>query len=158
MQALRVFAARTEAITVPDMMLGNIDGFFALITGAPNHALNAFAASVVTEFEPYRAPLTEADIARRNPDRLAPAHLDNLHKWGYPYVFDDFTFHMTLTNRIPETDRDAVASSLELAIAPALSNPFAIDTIALFTQAAPEAPFLVHTHLKLGAPSQEKFA
>ncbi len=66
---------------------------------APLPALNRFADDVVLGFDRFRAPLTEAEIERRSPDSLKPAEFRNLCQWGYPYVFETFRFHMTLSGR-----------------------------------------------------------
>ena len=38
---------------------------------------------------------------------------ENLDRWGYPYVFDDFRFHMTLTGRIDAGRRSAIVALLQ---------------------------------------------
>ena len=66
----------------------------------PLPALNRFADDVVRDFDHFRAPLSEAEIERRNPDALSAEEFRNLCQWGYPYVFETFRFHMTLTGRV----------------------------------------------------------
>ncbi len=68
-------------------------------------ALPTLAADCVTHFEKYRAPLTQADIDRRDPASLNDVQRDYLARFGYPYIMDDFNFHMTLSG---SEDRDDV--------------------------------------------------
>lgn len=156
--ALEAFAGASEPLEVPQMVIGNLEGFFAIVPDAPSDALNRFAGQVVTSFEKFRAPLTEADIARRNPDHLSPAQLQNLHDWGYPYVFESFRFHMTLSNRMPLRERDKIAAELEVLFGPLLARPFAIDGLALFVEPEPGAPFHVHSFFPLGSAAERKTA
>jgi len=53
----------------------------------------------VTRFEQFRAPLTEADVQRRNPDSLTESQRQNMYQYGYPHVLNDFNFHMTLSGQ-----------------------------------------------------------
>ncbi|WP_196259711.1 DUF1045 domain-containing protein [Pelagibacterium limicola] len=152
------FVASSEAFTVPEMVVGNLSGFFAIVPREPSPALNAFAGEVVTAFEKFRAPLTTEDIARRNPEHLSPAEAANLHDWGYPYVFESFRFHMTLTNRIAREDQPAIATELERLFAPFLSRPFPIDGLAIFAEPEPGAPFTVLHYARLSIAQDRKTA
>src|SRR5204862_8089381 len=88
--ACSAFAATPRAIPVFTPLVGSISGFIAVIPAEPPPELIRLAADCVTEFDSFRAPLTEADRARRNPARLTPEQRDHLNRWGYPYVMDDF--------------------------------------------------------------------
>lgn len=156
--ALEEFTSATEPFEVAQMVIGNLDGFFAIIPNTPSDALEQFASQVVASFEKFRAPLTEADIARRNPDHLSPDQLQNLRDWGYPYVFDAFQFHMTLSKRVPIEDHDTVAAELETLFGPLLTRPFPIDGLALFVEPEPGAPFHVHSFFPLGSAAERKIA
>ncbi len=63
-----------------------------------------FAATCATRFEKYRAPLTAADTKRRQKKALSASQIKHLQTYGYPYVFDDFNFHMTLSGTMPDDD------------------------------------------------------
>jgi Protein of unknown function (DUF1045). len=47
-------------------------------------------AEATKAFDPFRAPLSPEDRARRNPGKLTPRQRDYLDRWGYPYVFENF--------------------------------------------------------------------
>jgi len=64
-----------------------------------------------------------------------------LQAWGYPYVLDEFRFHLTLTDRIPPERRDAVRRALEEWFAASLGATVLVGALTLFTEAGPGAPF-----------------
>jgi putative phosphonate metabolism protein len=142
--ALDQFAASVTLFPV-DLEIDRIRGFFALTSKGESKALDGLAANVVAAFEPFRAPLSEADIARRSPDRLTPEELENLHRWGYPYVFNAFRFHMTLTGRIEPAESAPVEASLRRLFKPQLREPLIFGSLALFTEKEDGAPFLVRS-------------
>ncbi len=137
------FCASRPAFEIPEIVLHRIDGFFALAPRDPCPALNALADDAVRAFEPFRAPLSEADIARRRPERLSTSERDNLLTWGYPHVFADFQFHMTLTGRIGEAQVGAVRDILTQRFTPVLRRPLEIAGLGLFVEPAQGADFTV---------------
>lgn len=130
--------------------VGELGGFLALIPAEPSQALQDLAAAVVEHFDGFRAPLAEEDRARRRPERLSERERQHLDRWGYPYVFDRFEFHMTLTDRLDEPERGQVKAILEHAFAPVVRDPVRIDQIALFTQTHRVAPFRIVRRFTLG--------
>ena len=62
---------------------------------------------------------------------------------GYPYIFDDFRFHMTLTNGVDDDAlRERVLDALRQLFA-YVSGPHRFDGVAIYRQADREAPFEV---------------
>lgn len=158
LQALSDFAPTVQAFEIETMVIGKIGPFFALVPDGPVPDLVDLAARVTREFEPYRAPLTEADIQRRNPEKLSSAQLANLHRWGYPYVLDEFRFHMTLTGPIEPADSDRVEQAIHTFFDPVLSEPVDVRNIALFIEDESGAPFRVHSLHPLGPAEQRRSA
>jgi hypothetical protein len=64
----------------------------------------------VQGFDDFRAPATDAELARRAPASLTPRQRELLKTWGYPYVLDEFRFHLTLTDRIPDGQHPEVSA------------------------------------------------
>lgn len=141
---------------IPDMTLGQLGPFFALVPSGDCPALQALADATVRHFEPFRMPLSPEDVARRKPERLSEAERENLLSFGYPYVFDQFRFHMTLTGPVPAERREAMKAVLEERFAPFIGKPLAIDALALFAEPARGAPFTVHSLMPLGGTPQRK--
>ncbi|WP_413988777.1 DUF1045 domain-containing protein [Labrys okinawensis] len=76
------------------------NAFLALVPAAPPVELARLEEAVVRHFDALRAPLTEAEVAKRNPARLSERQRAYLAAHGYPYVLAEFRFHMTLTGAI----------------------------------------------------------
>lgn len=90
-------------------------GYVALRSDAP--AARALAGGAVSILDDLRAPLSEAELIWRRRARLSPRQDRNLCNWGYPYVFEDYEFHMTLSGRVnaaqAEKLRSVLSSKLE---------------------------------------------
>lgn len=136
------FAATPRAIPVITPKIDAIGGFLAVVPSAPSAELQQLAADCVRDFDGLRAPLTEADRARRRPEALSAPQRDYLERWGYPYVMDQFRFHMTLTGRLPELQRAALLAQLQQRFAELALDHCAIDRIVLCQQ-QDHAPFRV---------------
>lgn len=89
---------------------------------------DAMAARVVAGLDGHRAPLTPADRARRNPDTLSPRQRANLDRWGYPWVMEDFAFHMTLSGALAPRRAAALIAALRPMVPP---GPVVVDALTL---------------------------
>lgn len=157
-QAVASFAAAAEPILLSRLVPARIDGFLALVPGSPAPDLDRFAGEIVSHFDKFRAPLSEAEVRRRNPDALSPEEFRNLLQWGYPYVFESFRFHMTLTGRVPDHDLPRVRAAIDEVFAATLERPATVDGLALFVEPEPGAPFLVKSWYGLGRRQERKTA
>ena len=139
--ALARFAADRERVLVPRLRVARLGGFFALIPGAEAAELYALADEVVTAFDGFRARPAEAELARRDQASLTPRQRELLKAWGYPYVLDEFRFHLTVTDRIPDAQQSAVERTLTGWFSASLGATVPVEALALFTEAEPGAPF-----------------
>ena len=150
MEVATEFAARTPAFSLPELVLGQLGRFFALVPGDLYPQLQAFSADVVRSFEPFRAALSEADIARRKPEQLDAEHRANLLRWGYPYVMEQFRFHMTLTGQVEPERQASVAAVLRQTFAAHIGRPLLISGLAVFVEETRGTPFTIRSWLPLG--------
>lgn len=148
------FAKASKPFVLPRLELTKIGSFFALVPSEPQPSLQRLADNCVSEFEKYRAPLSDADIKRRKPELLFEQQRQYLLEWGYPYIFDEFRFHLTLTGPVDEAASKDVETALHRHFDAHIGQPLFIDTIAIFEQKTPDASFRVHTAAKLGAGLQ----
>ena len=118
-------------VTLDGLKLHQIGRFLAFVPLGNERALNALAESVVRAFDTFRAPATEAELARRRKARLSPAQEANLTTWGYPYVMDEFHFHMTLTGRLNKELLAPVTQALTDLSTSVLPQPFCVDSLTL---------------------------
>ncbi|MEM6649221.1 MAG: DUF1045 domain-containing protein [Pseudomonadota bacterium] len=118
--------------------------FIALRPSSPSSHINTLHTEAVRRFFPLRAPLSSQDIERRRKAQLTPKQDAYMLEWGYPYIFDEFRFHMTLTARIADEQiRSETLSSLKMYFADVMASPQKIDGIALFKQDNRNAPFTI---------------
>lgn len=148
-RAFEAFCSRTAAFDIPKVVVGQLGPFFAIIPDRIYPVLQDFAASVVEGFEPFRAPLTEADIARRRPERLSDSQRANLMRWGYHHVMDDFRFHMTLTGPAEPDIAPLLSDVLNQRFADFVNRPLTVSGLGLFIEESRGAPFTVKSWLPL---------
>jgi putative phosphonate metabolism protein len=141
--ACESFARSPRAIPVIKPVVNEIGDFIAVVPSQRSTELEQLAADAVNAFDGFRAPLTPADRARRRPEQLTPRQRDHLDLWGYPYVMDEFRFHMTLTGRLPAERREAVLAELRRRFATLRLAELAIDAIAVFWQQDTKSQFRI---------------
>lgn len=149
LEAAQDFAARTAPFSLPPLQVTDLDGFLALRESAPCPALQVLADGAVTALDPHRAPATEAEIARRRPENLSQRQREYLTAWGYPYVFAEWRFHMTLTRRLTPEEKTIILPAVTEALGDAPGMVRKVSDICVFAQAAPGAPFIILERLKL---------
>ncbi|MEP9354611.1 DUF1045 domain-containing protein [Xanthobacter sp. KR7-65] len=138
--AVAACAGGHHAFEMPPLEVRALGAFIALVPAVPSPKLEDLAVSAVTELEGLRAALSPAEVARRNPEKLSARQLTYLETYGYPYVLDEFRFHMTLTGPLPEPERDHALIALQAAFAASGADVPAVATgIALYAQ-EPGAP------------------
>lgn len=137
------FAETPRTIPLVRPIVDSISGFIAVVPAEPSAELERLAADCVRAFDCFRAPLTPGDRARRRPEQLTPRQRDYLDRWGYPYVMEEFRFHMTLTGRLAAERREPVIAMLRQRFAATGLSKLAIDRIALFRQTDATAQFHV---------------
>lgn len=115
LEAAMLFAARRAAVTVPALDVALIGGFVALVPAEACAPLAALATDCVRDLDAFRAPLSAADRERRLKSPLTARQVVQLDAWGYPYIFEDFRFHMTLTGSLPKEARVPVREALAAA-------------------------------------------
>ena len=124
--------------------------FHALRLMEPSEDMSALHEACVKAFDPFRAPLTDHDIARRRRAKLTEDQDQKLLTWGYPYIFDEFRFHMTLTSAIRDeklSDRIGAVLSDHFRTD---SGPHLFDGIAIFRQPDRESPFDIIGRMTFG--------
>jgi hypothetical protein len=124
-----------------------LDGFAAVVPAEASEAASDLADACVQTFDRFRAEPTDAERQRRLRQPLTARQREHLNRWGYPYVFEDFRFHMTLTGRL---DAEDVAPVLALCRSSfrrhAVPGKIDIDNLALLRQDGEDGQFqVIHT-------------
>ena len=139
-------ASTCVTATLPRVTLRVIDGFVALGYDREQSgvaATHATAARCVSCFDNLRARPSAAELARRRALALSPRQASLLQQWGYPFVLDEFRFHLTLTNRLRLEEQQPVIQALSPLIDALNTQPFQLDALSIYVQPAPDAPFVV---------------
>jgi putative phosphonate metabolism protein len=136
--AVALVAAQMDVVTIPKIALREINGFLALVPESAVSELSALEELCVCGLDSFRAPASEAEIALRRNARLNPRQDELLLRWGYPYVLDEFRFHMTLTRKLLNEERRHFLHAATEHFAPAIGAPLEIDALTIFA----DSPFL----------------
>ncbi len=147
-RAARAFCAGRAPVVVPALKVCRMDGFVALKPSEWSDALADLAGAAVAALDAFRAPPSDAELARRRKAGLTNRQDKMLQTWGYPYVMEEFRFHMTLTGRTDNVE--AVRAALAVHFAPILPEPFVIDSLALMGEAVDGAFHVVHRYALSG--------
>ena len=121
--------------TIDRLVLKSIDGFLALVPENQSSEIDFLAACCVSELDHYREEPSDAELIRRRSENLSARQHRYLTEWGYPYVFEEFKFHMTLTRRLEATEHDAVFDLANNYFADVIDRPLDIEALTIFTQA-----------------------
>ncbi len=141
-------ARRLTRFEMPRLRVADDFGFLALLA-EPSPALDEIAAACVTELDPHRLPEDAASQAKRAIGRTE-SERRNLSRWGYPFVLEDWRFHMTLSNTAAAVSLlDPARAHFEKALA--AQRYFA--SLAIYIEPAPGENFRLVKRLDLGPQS-----
>lgn len=146
---LRRFAGEQTSFEVPALAVALLGSFVALVPDGPEPRLDALAAECVRSLDGFREPLSAADRERRLKAPLSERQVRHLDEWGYPHVFEDFRFHMTLTGSLPPEKREPVRAALAARYAE-LPPGLQVDEVTLFRQDDPEGRFRILARCPFG--------
>ncbi len=138
--ALAALGEDQAPVDAGGLRLTQLGRFLALM---PEQAdgIAALAARCVREMDRFRAAPSPDELARRRAAGLTAAQESLLQRWGYPYVLEEYRFHMTLTDGLDDPAqvrfRDELAGRTQKFIA----TPLTISDLSVFTQDAPGTPF-----------------
>jgi putative phosphonate metabolism protein len=125
------FCATQAPVTLDGLALTRLGRFLALTPVGETGALSTLAARTVEALDPFRAPLTKAELDKRRTSGLNDRQEALLTRWGYPYVMDQFRFHITLSGKLDRDMAEQVRSALLPHIEPHLPSPFTVEALTL---------------------------
>jgi hypothetical protein len=143
LRAAARFCRSASPVTVPRVRVAEHRGFMALRPAQggrheqqAHDRLSALAAEAVRFFFPLRTPPHPAELARRPAEKLSPGQAANVLKWGYPYLFDEYDFHITLTGTVQEASVRTLRTVLFRYFGEVTAEPLKIDHLCLCRQPA----------------------
>lgn len=148
-QAASDMAARIAPGICDGLDLTVMGRFLALTPYGNTAGLRAVAEACVRDLDGFRAALTDAELARRRKSKLTARQDTLLVQWGYPYVMEEFRFHMTLSGRLRDEDVPAWVETVTQHL-PDLPTPFVVDQIALCGEREDGRFDLIHRYTLAG--------
>jgi len=135
------FASQHTPVTLPTLQVSLLGNFVALTPTGNLSQINALAAACIHDFDVFRAPLAAGDFERRKKATLTPRQIELLHRWGYPYVMEEFRLHLTLTGPLNTSQQAQVLPVLKDYFSSIVSRPCAVDAISIFAQQSENGSF-----------------
>lgn len=139
--AIRDVAAHIKPFTCGPLTLKAIGRFLALVPTEPVEELGALAGLLVRDLDEFRKPEDEAAMNKRRAVGLTDRQEAYLVEWGYPYVMEEFRFHLTLTNKLEPGQAERFENALAPVVAPLCAEPFEVTDICLFGDPGDGKPF-----------------
>jgi len=139
--ALSKLVGTIRQFEIPEMSLKVVDGFVALVPKVKNDRIGFLANKCVEYLDNFRELESIEEIEKRRAVELSSSQEYNLKKWGYPYVMNDFKFHLTLSGKLKLEVANAVIEFLNSELQCVLNSPFPVDAICLFGERASDQKF-----------------
>jgi len=129
--AIADLARTTRPAQVERLSVSPLGSFLALTPEGDVSGLGEMAMTFVAGLEAFRAPLSAEDRARRNPEQLSDRQRHYLDTYGYPFVDEDFRFHMTLTGRLEPVARARMQAIATAHFAHTPEAPYTFSSVTL---------------------------
>ncbi len=137
-------------VTVPGFAVRSLGRFAAIMPEYPSDGLADLSRQLVESLDRFHAPMTDAEWARRTAGGLTPNQERLLGRWGYPYVMEEFRFHLTLTDKIDTQTREQLRDDIA-SYASDVLGPHTFDSVALFAEPEPGADFVLRRRFSFAA-------
>lgn len=148
-EAVKELAAETAPVCLDGLRLARMGHFLALVPIGCTAHVNGLAFDCVAELDRFRCPGSNAELARRRSAGLTQRQEFLLTRWGYPFLADEFAFHLTLTGKLDDEGLERAAEALELWLPP-LPQPFGINSIALVGEGGDGMFRMIHRYVLSG--------
>ena len=136
-RAFTSLAQSKKALTLPPLTLRNMGDYLALVPNAPSSALQELAFDCVRTLHPLAEPLSDQQLAQRRLTRLTASQDAMLLQWSYPFVGEEFQWHMTLTGSLSGLMDGELQALREAALQwfrPVLNQAVELDAICWFVE------------------------
>lgn len=151
--AVRELAQGLKPFAMPRLTVQNLHGFLAVREAEPSPDLQAIADLAVASLDHCRALPSDAELEKRRKAGLSDPEEAMLMRWGYPYVFQLWRFHLTLSRRLGQSEMARLLPPAQAWFAEALEHPRVFNSLAIYTQSERGAPFALSTRIPLPAGS-----
>lgn len=136
LEAVEALAQSETPVNMGRLQLRPLDGFLAIVPEDQPQPLVDLAARVVRDLDAFRAPLTDAEFAKRRTADLSLRQVEMLRDWGYPYVMNEYWFHVTLSGRLSLKLMPEALRAAQAWFGPVLEHPHWLRELAVFGEDA----------------------
>ena len=148
--AVRSLASEIAPFSLKALELRWLSTFLALVPSEHSTQLSYLADECVRRFDGFREPPSEEELAKRRSAGLTCNQLGLLERWGYPYVMEEFRFHMSLTGPMRDAqEKDRIFSAAEVLTCSHRRSPLEITSVCVFKQESRETHFFLAQRFKL---------
>ena len=145
-EALETLTRRLPPADADALEVTRLGRFVALTAAGETDGIAELAASTVEALDRFRAPLRQDERDRYGARALSARQQELVERWGYPYVMDQFRFHITLSSRLPAARARALEATLAAHLDPILPAPFTLDALTLAGEDAAGMFRAISTH------------
>ena len=153
-EQVEILARKRAPVSLGFLKISQLSDFLALVPERSKvQGLNKLAWKCVRFLDPLRAPMTHNQIARRK--SLKHLERENYDQWGYPYVGNQFRFHMTLSNSLAKYELGEARQKLDDCIGNSLIEPVTIDSLCIFGDPGNQGQFELLQRFELRGASDK---
>ena len=98
--SLSILSSSIKKFEISSICLKKIAGYIAIVPTSQNERINYLAKKCLEDLDCFRKAEPLEIINKRRSVGLSERQEAHLLKWGYPYVLDNFDFHLTLTEQL----------------------------------------------------------
>ncbi|MCJ2165280.1 MULTISPECIES: DUF1045 domain-containing protein [unclassified Pseudodesulfovibrio] len=147
---IEALARTQEPFEMAPLSVRPIGSFLALVP-EDQAGLAHLAEAALRALHPFRAPPLSAEKKARRAKGLTGNQERLLEMWGYPYVLEEFRFHVTLTGHVEEEARRAELFDIVTRYAIGVTGrPWPVRELCVFHQHDRQAPFTLMHRSRLG--------
>lgn len=127
---VQALAREMAPVRLDGLRLSQIGKFLALVPEGRTDAISGLAFACVARLDHMRRPPDPRELERRRANGLTARQEVLLRDYGYPYVADEFRFHLTLTGSLDPALMERMEAAAR-ALLPEVPRPYMIGSIAL---------------------------
>ena len=129
------FCNQRSSFILEGLEIGWIGKFLCLRPVKSSEKMNKLAWDAVRQFDSFREDMSFTELERRRTQGLTPQQDALLLQWGYPYVMDEFRFHLTLSSKIEDAqERTMLEEEARRHFSSDLLQEIPVDGMSLFVE------------------------
>lgn len=129
------FCNQRSPFILEGLEIGWIGKFLCLRPVKSSDKMNKLARDAVRQFDSFREDMSFTELKKRRTQGLTPQQDALLLQWGYPYVMDEFCFHLTLSSKIEDAqERTQVEEEARRHFSSDMLQEIPVDGISLFVE------------------------